>query len=59
MNIWWMLLAFVLGVGAGFLDRHIKKKRMKAHEEICEGVITEVNKTIEILNKLDKEKKDG
>ena len=52
--IWWIIIAAILGVAAAFIDRHFENKRMKKHEEICEGVNTQIRKTIETLDRLNK-----
>jgi len=52
--IWWIIIAAILGVAAAFIDRHFENKRIKRHEEICKGVTTKVQETIETLDRLNK-----
>lgn len=50
--IWWIIFGAILGISAALLELHFKKKREKRLENICEGVTTEVKKTIKRLDEL-------
>jgi len=50
--VWWIIIGAILGISAALLELHFKKKREKRLENICEGVTTEVKKTIKRLDEL-------